>query len=173
MVFSTSPASGHGSLKVWPMNCLDPNCILRTCEFQVASSTLRPHLCNPRPILSIANNDDSSYVSELSNTQPNNCQKRHYDNSFIVLSYNTGCHSFDKSALSRSKTSLPYFCCAGLLFVNNIFFIEDGVYLHSSTESDLLLFIFFRVSEGNQKENLGIMVQYKVKIKLFLGSLGG
>ena len=79
----------------------------------------------------------------------------------------------DISALSRSKTSLPYFCCAGLLFVNNIFFIEDGVYLHSSTESDLLLFIFFRVSEGNQKENLGIMVQYKVKIKLFLGSLGG
>ena len=82
MVFSTSPALGHDSLKVWPMSCLDPNCILRTCEFQIQvalSSTLRPHLCNPRPILSIANNDDSSYVSELSNTQPNNCQKRHYD----------------------------------------------------------------------------------------------
>lgn len=29
------------------------------------------------------------------------------------------------------------------------------------------------VTEGNQKENLGIMVQYKVKVKLFLGSLGG
>ena len=34
-------------------------------------------------------------------------------------------------------------------------------------------FLFFRVTEGNQKENLGIMVQYKVKVKLFLGSLGG
>ena len=31
----------------------------------------------------------------------------------------------------------------------------------------------FRVTDGNQKENLGILVQYKVKIKLFLGALGG
>jgi len=29
------------------------------------------------------------------------------------------------------------------------------------------------VTDGNQKENLGILVQYKVKIKLFLGTLGG
>merc|ERR1719273_2906592 len=29
------------------------------------------------------------------------------------------------------------------------------------------------VTDGNQKENLGILVQYKVKVKLFLGSLGG
>ena len=31
----------------------------------------------------------------------------------------------------------------------------------------------FRVTDSAQKENLGILVQYKVKIKLFLGSLGG
>ena len=30
-----------------------------------------------------------------------------------------------------------------------------------------------RVSDGIQKENLGILVQYKIKVKLFLGSLGG
>ena len=30
-----------------------------------------------------------------------------------------------------------------------------------------------RVTDTAQKENLGILVQYKVKIKLFLGSLGG
>jgi len=29
------------------------------------------------------------------------------------------------------------------------------------------------VTDSNQKENLGILVQYKVKVKLFLGSLGG
>ena len=29
------------------------------------------------------------------------------------------------------------------------------------------------VTDKNQKENLGILVQYKVKIKLILGSLGG
>ena len=29
------------------------------------------------------------------------------------------------------------------------------------------------VTDKNQKENLGILVQYKVKVKLFLGSLGG
>lgn len=29
------------------------------------------------------------------------------------------------------------------------------------------------VTDNNQKENLGILVQYKVKVKLFLGSLGG
>ena len=29
------------------------------------------------------------------------------------------------------------------------------------------------VTDGAQKENLGILVQYKVKVKLFLGSLGG
>jgi len=29
------------------------------------------------------------------------------------------------------------------------------------------------VTDSAQKENLGILVQYKVKIKLFLGSLGG
>lgn len=32
---------------------------------------------------------------------------------------------------------------------------------------------FYRVTDSNQKENLGILVQYKVKVKLFLGSLGG
>merc|ERR1711944_235878 len=29
------------------------------------------------------------------------------------------------------------------------------------------------VTDNNQKENLGILVQYKIKVKLFLGSLGG
>ena len=37
----------------------------------------------------------------------------------------------------------------------------------------LYLYSFYRVTDGNQKENLGILVQYKVKIKLFLGTLGG
>ena len=32
---------------------------------------------------------------------------------------------------------------------------------------------FSRVTDSAQKENLGILIQYKVKIKLFLGSLGG
>ena len=32
----------------------------------------------------------------------------------------------------------------------------------------------FRVTDSaHQKENLGILVQYKVKVKLFLGALGG
>lgn len=34
-------------------------------------------------------------------------------------------------------------------------------------------FFSSRVTDSNQKENLGILVQYKVKVKLFLGSLGG
>ena len=37
----------------------------------------------------------------------------------------------------------------------------------------IVLFDLFRVTDNNQKENLGILVQYKVKVKLFLGSLGG
>jgi len=36
-----------------------------------------------------------------------------------------------------------------------------------------LFYLLFRVTDSNQKENLGILVQYKVKVKLFLGSLGG
>ncbi len=32
---------------------------------------------------------------------------------------------------------------------------------------------FRRVTDSNQKENLGILVQYKVKVKLILGTLGG
>jgi hypothetical protein len=31
----------------------------------------------------------------------------------------------------------------------------------------------FRVADPSQKENLGIIVQYKVKVKLCLGALGG
>lgn len=31
----------------------------------------------------------------------------------------------------------------------------------------------FRVADPTQKENLGIIVQYKVKVKLCLGALGG
>lgn len=38
---------------------------------------------------------------------------------------------------------------------------------------DFTLIIVFRVTDAAQKENLGILVQYKVKIKLFLGGLGG
>jgi beta-arrestin len=32
---------------------------------------------------------------------------------------------------------------------------------------------YFRLTEPVQKENLGIIVQYKVKVKLCLGALGG
>lgn len=31
----------------------------------------------------------------------------------------------------------------------------------------------FRVADPSQRENLGIIVQYKVKVKLCLGALGG
>lgn len=35
------------------------------------------------------------------------------------------------------------------------------------------LFKFFRLIDPSQRENLGIIVQYKVKVKLCLGALGG
>ena len=38
--------------------------------------------------------------------------------------------------------------------------------------SDPSLFVF-RVADPSQRENLGIIVQYKVKVKLCLGALGG
>lgn len=34
-------------------------------------------------------------------------------------------------------------------------------------------FLNFRVTDPSQRENLGIIVQYKVKVKLCLGALGG
>lgn len=37
----------------------------------------------------------------------------------------------------------------------------------------LLLFTPHRITDPQQKENLGIIVQYKVKVKLALGPLGG
>lgn len=33
--------------------------------------------------------------------------------------------------------------------------------------------LFFRITDPTQRENLGIIVQYKVKVKLCLGPLGG
>lgn len=39
--------------------------------------------------------------------------------------------------------------------------------------SYFFLFWFFRMVDPSQKENLGIIVQYKVKVKLCLGALGG
>jgi len=44
---------------------------------------------------------------------------------------------------------------------------EDMVNKHGQENKKKL------VTDNNQKENLGILVQYKVKVKLFLGSLGG
>lgn len=35
------------------------------------------------------------------------------------------------------------------------------------------MFTFCRIKEGIAKENLGIIVQYKVKVKLILGGLSG
>lgn len=34
-------------------------------------------------------------------------------------------------------------------------------------------YFFFRIADPSQRENLGIIVQYKVKVKLCLGPLGG
>jgi len=33
--------------------------------------------------------------------------------------------------------------------------------------------VYYRLKEGVSKENMGIIVQYKVKVKLILGHLGG
>merc|ERR1739838_1259796 len=46
----------------------------------------------------------------------------------------------------------------------------DGQLKHEDTN---LASSTLKVTDNNQKENLGILVQYKVKAKLFLGSLGG
>ena len=35
------------------------------------------------------------------------------------------------------------------------------------------MFLNYRIKEGIAKENLGIIVQYKVKVKLILGGLSG
>lgn len=45
--------------------------------------------------------------------------------------------------------------------------------LHCSLYWVTYLTISYRINENSQKENLGIIVQYKVKVKLCLGPLGG
>lgn len=37
----------------------------------------------------------------------------------------------------------------------------------------LIIVVKRRVADPAQRENLGIIVQYKVKVKLYLGALGG
>lgn len=46
--------------------------------------------------------------------------------------------------------------------------------LYLDSEHYLTVYLLlFRLNEPVQKENLGIIVQYKVKVKLSLGALGG
>merc|ERR1712008_392410 len=51
--------------------------------------------------------------------------------------------------------------------------LGGGRYENLLGTTNLLPQIQTKVTDNNQKENLGILVQYKVKVKLFLGSLGG
>jgi hypothetical protein len=66
----------------------------------------------------------------------------------------------------------PYSFFSIQKYQNNRLIVTE---FHSLTVNFIYLFlvVFFRVGDPSQKENLGIIVQYKVKVKLCLGALGG
>lgn len=50
------------------------------------------------------------------------------------------------------------------------------MFVHVNKAINLFFFYYFsyyRIIDASQKENLGIIVRYKVKVKLILGPLGG
>ena len=50
----------------------------------------------------------------------------------------------------------------GIFILINVCFKQDDAFLFAN-----------RIAEASQKENLGIIVQYKVRVKLLMTSLGG
>lgn len=61
-----------------------------------------------------------------------------------------------------------------LIIIEHLHLIHNKLYLDKDKVLTYMKDMFnFRVADPTQKENLGIIVQYKVKVKLCLGALGG